>query len=73
MDTFHNLFGKLDKNNDGFVTVEELSREMRRIGVTTADEKSQVGPIHDRDVNLDRKTTSGLSNLASVSLLCRQL
>lgn len=47
MDQFHNLFGRLDKNNDGFVSVEELTREMRRIGVTAADEKSQVGPIDD--------------------------
>lgn len=42
MDQFNYLFVKLDKNNDGFVSVEELHNEMRRIGVTAADEKSQV-------------------------------
>lgn len=51
MDQFQNLFGRLDKNNDGFVSVEELTKEMRRIGVAAADEKSQVGPVHDKDVH----------------------
>ncbi|XP_076151371.1 solute carrier family 25 member 24, like [Alosa pseudoharengus] len=52
MDQFHQLFTKLDKNNDGFVSVEELKKEMKRIGVTQADEKSQV-IVKNYDQNRD--------------------
>uniref|UniRef100_A0A4W4FIB2 EF-hand domain-containing protein n=1 Tax=Electrophorus electricus TaxID=8005 RepID=A0A4W4FIB2_ELEEL len=39
MDQFRCLFDKLDKNNDGFISVEELHNEMRRVGVVSVDEK----------------------------------
>ncbi|KAL2097819.1 hypothetical protein ACEWY4_007026 [Coilia grayii] len=52
MDQFRDLFAKLDKNNDGFVSVEELHNEMRKIGVTAADEKSQA-IVNNYDQNMD--------------------
>ncbi|XP_063076321.1 solute carrier family 25 member 24, like [Engraulis encrasicolus] len=52
MDQFRDLFAKLDKNNDGFVSVEELHNEMRRIGVTAAQEKSQT-IVNNYDQNKD--------------------
>ncbi|XP_026854118.2 solute carrier family 25 member 24, like isoform X1 [Electrophorus electricus] len=42
MDQFRCLFDKLDKNNDGFISVEELHNEMRRVGVVSVDEKAQI-------------------------------
>lgn len=42
MDHFRGLFDKLDKNNDGFISREELESEMRRIGVEPVYEKVQV-------------------------------
>lgn len=42
MDHFRGLFDKLDKNKDGFISVEELHSEMRRIGVVPIREKAQV-------------------------------
>ncbi|XP_076829313.1 solute carrier family 25 member 24, like [Brachyhypopomus gauderio] len=42
MDQFRCLFDKLDKNKDGFISVEELHDEMRRVGVVSVDEKAQI-------------------------------
>ncbi|XP_055058770.2 solute carrier family 25 member 24, like [Misgurnus anguillicaudatus] len=42
MDYFRVLFDKLDKNRDGFISVEELHSEMRRIGVVPVGEKAQA-------------------------------
>ncbi|XP_051555644.1 calcium-binding mitochondrial carrier protein SCaMC-3-like isoform X1 [Myxocyprinus asiaticus] len=42
MDHFRGLFDKLDKNEDGFISVEELHSEMRRIGVVPVCEKAQA-------------------------------
>jgi len=42
MDSFRGLFDKLDRDNDGFISREELLSEMRRIGVEPVCEKVQV-------------------------------
>lgn len=42
MDQFRGLFDKLDKNNDGFITVAELHSEMKKHGILSADAKVQV-------------------------------
>ncbi|KAI7810086.1 solute carrier family 25 member 24, like isoform X2 [Triplophysa rosa] len=42
MDHFRSLFDKLVKNKDGFISVEELHSEMRRIGVVPICEKAQA-------------------------------
>jgi len=42
MDRFRGLFDKLDRDNDGFISREELLSEMRRIGVEPVCEKVQV-------------------------------
>lgn len=42
MDQFRGLFVKLDKNNDGSISVEELHNEMKKTGIMAADQKAQV-------------------------------
>lgn len=42
MDQFRGLFTKLDKNKDGFVSVEELHNEMNKHGILSRDAKVQV-------------------------------
>lgn len=42
MDQFRGLFAKLDKNEDGFISVSELKDEMRKHGILSADGKVQV-------------------------------
>ncbi|KAJ8418510.1 hypothetical protein AAFF_G00000090 [Aldrovandia affinis] len=42
MGQFRSLFHKLDTNNDGYIAVEELHTEMRKIGVSSAHEKAHV-------------------------------
>lgn len=42
MDQFRGLFTKLDKNKDGFVSVEELHNEMNKHGILSRDGKVQV-------------------------------
>lgn len=42
MDQFHDLFVKLDQNNDGFISVAELHDEMRKHGILSADGRVQV-------------------------------
>ncbi|XP_066548330.1 solute carrier family 25 member 24, like [Amia ocellicauda] len=50
MDQFRGLFLKLDKNKDGFIAVEELHKEMTRIGVLSANEKAQsIVTSYDRN------------------------
>uniref|UniRef100_A0A4W5P583 Solute carrier family 25 member 24, like n=1 Tax=Hucho hucho TaxID=62062 RepID=A0A4W5P583_9TELE len=42
MDQFRGLFVKLDKNNDGSISVEELHNEMKKTGIMAADQKTVV-------------------------------
>ncbi|XP_039591992.1 solute carrier family 25 member 24, like [Polypterus senegalus] len=42
MDQFRNLFQKLDTDNDGFISLDELHKAMENIGVEAADEKAKV-------------------------------
>ncbi|KAL4608279.1 calcium-binding mitochondrial carrier protein SCaMC-1-B-like [Arapaima gigas] len=42
MDQFRSLFLKLDSNNDGFISVEELHREMEKNGIWCPGEKAQA-------------------------------
>ncbi|XP_034559608.1 solute carrier family 25 member 24, like isoform X2 [Notolabrus celidotus] len=50
MDQFHGLFVKLDKNNDGLISVSELHSEMRKHGVQSADGKVQtIIDSYDKD------------------------
>ncbi|XP_035278620.1 solute carrier family 25 member 24, like [Anguilla anguilla] len=42
MDQFRSIFLKLDKNEDGFITVDELRKEMTKIGISSVDEKAQA-------------------------------
>lgn len=42
MDQFRSLFVKLDRNKDGYISVDELHKEMEKIGVLSADQKAQV-------------------------------
>ncbi|XP_048845236.1 solute carrier family 25 member 24, like [Brienomyrus brachyistius] len=56
MDRFRSLFLKLDRNNDGYISVDELHKEMEKIGVLSADQKAQgiVGNYdQDGDGRLD--------------------
>ncbi|XP_036453008.1 solute carrier family 25 member 24, like [Colossoma macropomum] len=56
MGHFQRLFAKLDKNRDGFVSVQELHEEMRRVGVVCADEKARTivaNSDRDKDGRLD--------------------
>ncbi|XP_067109936.1 solute carrier family 25 member 24, like [Osmerus mordax] len=41
MDAFRDLFLKLDKNEDGFISVEELHNEMKKTGILSVDEKAR--------------------------------
>ncbi|MGH0185303.1 UNVERIFIED_CONTAM: hypothetical protein FKN15_017514 [Acipenser sinensis] len=52
MDKFYKLFQKLDSNNDGYIRVEELHSEMKKIGVVSADDKAQ-GILGVYDTNAD--------------------
>ncbi|MGH0152983.1 UNVERIFIED_CONTAM: hypothetical protein FKN15_059546 [Acipenser sinensis] len=52
MDKFYKLFQKLDSNNDGYISVEELHSEMKKIGVVSADDKAQ-GILGVYDTNAD--------------------
>ncbi|KAG9273712.1 calcium-binding mitochondrial carrier protein SCaMC-1-B-like [Astyanax mexicanus] len=42
MEQFESLFCKLDRNRDGFISVEELQEEMRRVGVVCGEEKARI-------------------------------
>lgn len=42
MDQFRGLFTKLDQNNDGFVSLEELHNEMKKHGILSRDGKVEV-------------------------------
>ncbi|KAJ8357376.1 hypothetical protein SKAU_G00201700 [Synaphobranchus kaupii] len=42
MDQFRSLFLKLDKTQDGYIDVDELHKEMTKIGISSVDEKVQV-------------------------------
>ncbi|KAG9334086.1 hypothetical protein JZ751_009178 [Albula glossodonta] len=42
MDQFQSLFLKLDKTKDGYIAVDELHREMAKIGIVSVDEKAKV-------------------------------
>uniref|UniRef100_A0A8C4RZP7 Solute carrier family 25 member 24, like n=1 Tax=Erpetoichthys calabaricus TaxID=27687 RepID=A0A8C4RZP7_ERPCA len=42
MDQFRSLFQKLDTDNDGFISLDELHKAMENIGVEAADEKAKV-------------------------------
>lgn len=42
MDAFRDLFLKLDKNEDGFISVAELHNEMKKTGILSVDEKARV-------------------------------
>ncbi|KAJ8406392.1 hypothetical protein AAFF_G00306230 [Aldrovandia affinis] len=42
MDQFRNMFSKLDKTKDGYISVDELHKEMTKIGILSVDEKSQA-------------------------------
>uniref|UniRef100_A0A3B4CPJ7 EF-hand domain-containing protein n=1 Tax=Pygocentrus nattereri TaxID=42514 RepID=A0A3B4CPJ7_PYGNA len=54
MEHFQRLFAKLDKNKDGFISVQELHEEMRRVGVVCGDEKMIVANSdRDKDGRLD--------------------
>ncbi|XP_041126262.1 solute carrier family 25 member 24, like [Polyodon spathula] len=50
MDKFYKLFQKLDSNNDGYIRVEELHSEMKKIGVVSADDKAR-GILRMYDTN----------------------
>ncbi|KAK6484612.1 calcium-binding mitochondrial carrier protein SCaMC-1-B-like isoform X1 [Huso huso] len=52
MDKFFKLFQKLDSNNDGYIRVEELHSEMKKIGVVSADDKAR-GILGVYDTNAD--------------------
>ena len=39
---FRGLFVKLDKDEDGYITVAELHSEMKKTGILVIDEKVQV-------------------------------
>ncbi|KPP65400.1 calcium-binding mitochondrial carrier protein SCaMC-1-B-like [Scleropages formosus] len=52
MDQFRSLFLKLDVNNDGYVSVEELHREMEKAGIWSAAEKAQA-VVDKYDKNID--------------------
>lgn len=41
MEQFRGLFAKLDRNQDGFISVAELHNEMRKHGILS-DDKVQV-------------------------------
>ncbi|XP_054613544.1 solute carrier family 25 member 24, like isoform X3 [Dunckerocampus dactyliophorus] len=52
MDQFRGLFVKLDQNNDGFISLSELHREMSKHGILAADAKVQnVIDSYDNDNN----------------------
>ncbi|KAL6489844.1 hypothetical protein MHYP_G00001890 [Metynnis hypsauchen] len=56
MGHFQRLFAKLDKNRDGFISVQELHEEMRRVGVVCGDEKARMivaNSDRDKDGRLD--------------------
>uniref|UniRef100_A0A668AQ12 Solute carrier family 25 member 24, like n=1 Tax=Myripristis murdjan TaxID=586833 RepID=A0A668AQ12_9TELE len=58
MDQFRDLFDKLDKNQDGFVSVAELHGEMRKHGILSVDDKVQSivdSYDQDKDGRLDYK------------------
>nr|XP_029505087.1 calcium-binding mitochondrial carrier protein SCaMC-1-A-like isoform X2 [Oncorhynchus nerka] len=52
MDQFRGLFVKLDKNNDGSISVEELHNEMKKTGIMAADQKAQT-VVNNYDRNKD--------------------
>ncbi|XP_029561914.1 solute carrier family 25 member 24, like isoform X1 [Salmo trutta] len=52
MDQFRGLFVKLDKNNDGSISVEELHNEMKKTGIMAADQKAQ-NVVNNYDRNKD--------------------
>ncbi|XP_061099502.1 solute carrier family 25 member 24, like [Conger conger] len=52
MDQFRNLFLKLDKTQDGYITVDELHEEMTKIGISSVDEKAQA-IVRNYDKNHD--------------------
>ncbi|CAB1326859.1 unnamed protein product [Coregonus sp. 'balchen'] len=52
MDQFRGLFVKLDKNNDGSISVEELHNEMKKTGILAADQKAQI-IVNNYDRNKD--------------------
>lgn len=43
MDHFRGLFAKLDKDNNGFILVEELHNEMKKSGILPTEKKVKVG------------------------------
>ncbi|XP_015210627.2 solute carrier family 25 member 24, like isoform X2 [Lepisosteus oculatus] len=49
---FRSLFLRLDANSDGFIAVDELRKEMKKIGVSAAEEKAQA-ILGDYDLNND--------------------
>nr|XP_057917427.1 solute carrier family 25 member 24, like [Doryrhamphus excisus] len=52
MEQFRGLFVKLDQNNDGFISLSELHREMSKHGILAADAKVQnVIDSYDNDNN----------------------
>ena len=43
MDNFRGLFVKLDKDNNGFISVDELHDEMKKSGIRPTEKKVKVG------------------------------
>ncbi|CAL8366135.1 unnamed protein product [Boreogadus saida] len=56
MDNFRGLFVKLDKDNNGFISVDELHNEMRKSGILPTEKKVKnilEGYDQDKDGRLD--------------------
>ncbi|XP_030631919.1 solute carrier family 25 member 24, like [Chanos chanos] len=49
MDQFRSLFDKLDQDKDGFISVEELHNEMKKIGVQSVNKAEAIVGNYDRN------------------------